>query len=216
VTAELGGNHDTFSFDTAAGVEIRNDVRLYVNGESGDDSVVIRGSPAVVGATFLVSATLGDGNDSFFGSVGSLTRTTRAARANFLVNGGNGDDGIHVLGGGAGLTMEAACALDVSVRGGANNDFLNVDTQYNVATTSRVKVLLDGGDGDDVGIADFICDNPTPATVVISATVRGGNGDDDLAMSVIGHVATGLLDGGLGIDYVAAENVKTVAGHENP
>jgi hypothetical protein len=213
VTAELGGGDDSFMFGVSAGVVISHDVRLYVKGESGNDRVVLRDSPNVVGASFLVRATLGSGDDTFVGSVGALNATPppefqRLGRADFLVNGGDGDDGIHVLAGGPGLTIgggtgpasELHGSLNVLVRGGSGDDMINVDSSYMDAARSRARVFVDGEAGNDVIVADLERQNGVSVFPITSATVRGGSGDDDLTLSFFGDGRPSILDGGTGVD----------------
>ena len=90
--------------------------------------------------------------------------------------------------------------LDVTLKGGDGNDNLRFQSQGELH--GNLTLVLDGENGADMVTADIALDTASGGSV--NATVRGGNGDDTVALRISNpSTATvqGLLDGGTGFDH---------------
>jgi cyclophilin family peptidyl-prolyl cis-trans isomerase len=154
---------------------------ITVDGEAGDDSILVLGSTensqSVLGASSAGATTLrgGDGNDSI------------QARFSFVVGpwkveGGAGADAI-------GLVTSSASG-DVTVSGGDGDDLLAVDTNFFVTS-----LTISGNGGSD----SFALKN---SIMLQSATLVGGDGNDNSDVANINTRGL-LLNHGAGQDSAA-------------
>ncbi len=144
-----------------------------------------------------------------FGADGTIdARFARSQFRSLRVLGGDGDDGVSVVGGGVG-------DLPITMRGQLGNDFLGVVGNIGDLGDGDQRITMVGDNGNDT----FLAATPGPVTVLAGAgndrvdgggagtgqeTVSLGDGDDRFVSSLNRFVAGGsrsdVVDGGAGRD----------------
>lgn len=224
VDLDLGTGSNLFRFNVTGDVDLnatdRSTVEFNVTGsplakDSDDISFNFAESSVNTGSFLRVHAALLAGHDRFTASVPNGVRVDNTAGETaggyFLldVDGGAGNDTLSVTRGALAGTMTLDGLWDINLRGGAGDDTLSVETQTlitdNIGADLRgLRLNLDGGDGKDSLIAALGM-NAT-ATFNIDAALRGGFGDDFIALigndnggaPTFGPSGEILVDGGAG------------------
>lgn len=184
---------------------------------NGTDDVVVNLSDFDSGddtARLDVAASLKAGNDSF-AAVVSPFWTFGYSR--IRADGGLGNDTLTV----ASTEMAATDGLtEIALRGGAGSDVLSLDWfgNFSLSTTGTLRASLDGGDGDDVALAQVVND---PLNTVglngnepsnLDLIVHGGRGSDWVVLlphdpyenATAEPTGRALLSGGEGDDFCVA------------
>ena len=180
-------------------------------------------STLVDGLTVTGSASVGSGNGSL------APRTRLAARVSGLVVRGRGAFEFVTSGGPAGDTItylqdaaviEPGAAAAVKLSGGGGSDGI-VARVRGASGGGAFSLLADGGDGNDLVVADVALFPDPPRDPLARAEIRvlGGAGDDWLSLAVLPDdrpVASvlAILDGGDGIDSCSATQNVEVLGCE--
>lgn len=199
-------------------VNIRADLRLFVQAGGGTDGAVVR-LGNVVGARADVRARLGAGDDTFDGfvihGIAPDAATQKGGLEVWDVRGGVGDDSLNLYT--AAINLGDRSRLVANLRGEAGDDTVAADMNVAVAplnplparpVPTPVQLTLDGGDGADTVLADLVLQapqaNPTGTYYQLAAALRGGAGDDDLWLTLDGgqdqKSSKATVDGGLGTD----------------
>jgi hypothetical protein len=159
------------------------------------------------------------GNDSYTGFLkGGDFRVDDNSQASFVVRGGAGNDTMKIEREGSGvIRIDAGATIIMDLDGGAGNDtvstdFGGVDAWQLETATSRVKIRMDGGFGNDV-LSCLITNDATTAGD-FDIAVKGGYGNDTLTFATNNNGGTPtygpaggvILDGGLGIDTLVNGN----------
>ncbi|MCS6975919.1 MAG: hypothetical protein NZM31_02760 [Gemmatales bacterium] len=189
----LGQGNDTASFTLTEGMGNAR-AKILVHGFTGDDSVTLQLGEMYRGR-FRFIAALGDGDDSFEGSLnGALSGRSRVAVAVLGMNGNN-----HI-------NMETHADLDPRARlgiflvGGSGTD--EIFARYTGVNQGMVGLWISGEDGNDTATAEYLFSDGSTGVAALGSF--GGPGDDQMSMIV--HGDTGLstkiftLDGGDGND----------------
>ena len=179
-----GLGDDTFIWDGAAG---GND---FFTDADGDNTLIVNGSGAA--NTFTIGQ-----------SVDRLLTVTEAGKSvtagpTFIlaiINGNNGNDSIN-LG-----DISKVPPIVVEVHGGAGNDFISGTG----SPIGRVRLLLDGGDGNDTVRGTLGDDTITGG--IGNDNLKGSNGNDTISADdgddfVDGEAGNDSIDGGNGADLL--------------
>jgi hypothetical protein len=220
LTVTVDGVDQVLSGDAITNVVIKT--------RSGSDTVSYTLTADYVGTTRTVDLWLGNGNDTFTADLGHAIDA--ASSLALQVHGGNGKDDLSVTGAGS-----VAGTLDVQLYGQNGMDVVSFD--YTGDATGSLKVNVDGGNGKDtlslhyVGLVDGSLDLTahggngmdsfdgdlavTGGAGSVTADVLGGNGKDDLTLSLTGDGLAGVtldasVDGGHGKDTVTTVGDVTV------
>jgi len=202
-----------------SGLEV---TKVVVRAGSGADTVsyTLTGDYAATART--VEVWLGNGNDTFTADLGYAIGADSSLT--LQVHGGNGKDDLSATG-----TGSVAGTLDVQLFGQNGMDVVSYDYTGDVVAGGTLKVQVDGGNGKDdlsfhyAGLVDGSLElaaaggngmdtfdgdlSVTGGAGSVTAEVLGGNGKDDLTLSLTGDVLAGLtldasIDGGHGKDTV--------------
>ncbi len=181
---EGGLGDDTFVWDGAAA---GND--FFIDGD-GDNSLIVNGSGSAN------SFTIGQ-------SVDRLLTVTEAGKSvtvgpTFIlaiVNGNNGNDTLSIG------DVSKVPAIVIEVHGGAGNDFIGGTG----SPIGRVRLLMDGGDGNDT-IRGTLGDD-TITGGLGNDNLKGSNGNDTISAAdgddfVDGEAGNDSIDGGSGVDLL--------------
>jgi hypothetical protein len=209
ITGDQRANTIDITDNGSGGVHIVADGTEYdFAGSVTDIKVLSRGGADVVtytladgltdAVTRTVDVNLGNFNDTFTGTLGDLPA---GSDLHLKVLGGNGQDSLAVTGGGV------AGNLTVELLGGNGKDTLSAE--FAGALSGGLDLTLNGGNGKDtVGAAlsvDAVADGSTTSPTV-EVHVLGGNGKDDVSLTVDGDGASSLtgatleINGGYGKD----------------
>ena len=182
-----------------------------VNGDDGEDTINNRGSYVTInggaGDDYIRNYSESSSIDAGAGSDTIENHGTIIRRGFMTINGGDGDDfiwndnlsSLSILDGGSGDDEIDNYASDVTLIGGADNDY--IFNGYN-SSIGGDNVLIEGGEGNDSLY------NSGGA----SSTITGGAGDDSIE-NYDGHYAS--IDAGAGDDYIYNDaNDVTINGGE--
>jgi hypothetical protein len=207
--------------------------KVVVQARAGNDTVSYTLTGDYTATNRTVDVFLGNGNDTFTADLGHAIDA--ASTLALHVDGGNGKDDLTVTGSGGGAI---AGGLMVELLGGNGIDGLSFDDAADV--TGSLKVLVDGGNAKDMISANYTgaVDGQLDLTATggngmdavdgsvsvtggagsVTTHVLGGNGKDDLGLSVTGDGLAGLsaldasIDIGHGKDTVTATDNVIVLG----
>ncbi len=178
------------------------------DGGAGNDSVLVIGNDSFLGnpAGDAFSLTAGDNGHVVFKRTNLVQFTVDIANTETItLRPGAGDDVVTV-----GDLTGVRALRNVVVEGGAGNDVLNASAQANAC----VKVLLDGGDGDDFlqgGAGKDVLAGGSGNDTLIGGSganiLYGGDGDDVLSA---GSGRANTLIGGAGADRFLARRKDVV------
>jgi hypothetical protein len=197
ITGDQRGNTITITDNGSSGLTVQADdwsqdfdssvTSLVVKTSGGADVVTYNLGEGVTDAvTRSVEVCLGNQHDSFTSDLGDLAA---GSDLSLTVRGGNGLDTLSVTGGDvSGLALE--------MFGGNGKDVLSVD--FTGALGGDVEVWLRGGNGRDVVSAALTVDAPAEGsteTPNVLVHVCGGNGKDELSLTVEGDGVSSLTDG---------------------
>jgi hypothetical protein len=223
ITGDQQGDSITITENGSGGFTVQADdwsqdfdnsvTSLVIKSGGGADEVTYNLADGLTEAvTRSVEVCLGNQHDSFTADLGDLAADSDLS---LTVRGGNGHDALSVTGGDvSGLTLE--------MFGGNGKDQLSAE--FAGALGGNSELTLDGGNGKDKVSASLSVDAPaadSTDTPTVAVHVLGGNGKDDLTLTVDGEGASSLTDpvleinGGRGKDtFEWTEDVVTVVDSE--
>ncbi|MBO0697645.1 MAG: hypothetical protein J2P46_04570 [Zavarzinella sp.] len=209
ITGDQRANTIDITDNGSGGVHVVADGTAYdFAGTVTDIKVVSRGGADIVSYTLgdgltdavtrNVDIKLGNGGDTFTGTLGDVPA---GSDLHLTVNGGNGKDNLSLTGGAADGN------LTVELLGGNGND--NLSAEFAGALSGSLDLTLNGGNGKDTVGSALSVDAPADGSTTsptVQVHVLGGNGKDDLSLTVDGAGASSLtgatleIDGGHGKD----------------
>ncbi|MFM9962802.1 MAG: beta strand repeat-containing protein [Planctomycetaceae bacterium] len=186
-----GGDGDDGLFANGANIDR---VRLFLNGENGNDSIVgSNGNDRITGGAGNDLANGGAGNDSITGQTG-----------NDILSGGLGNDSISA---GDGTDFVTGQEGDDSLDGGAGNDTIKGHEGNDTLQGQAGDDLINGMEGDDSILGGSGQDSLSGGSG--GDTIDGGRNDD----SINGNAGNDRIRGDHGNDFIdAGTDTDTVNG----
>jgi hypothetical protein len=205
ISVSLGDGNDAANLTFGGGqgapqYRLQSLLAVSVDGGAGNDTVFVK--LGAVSGRVSVNATLGDGDDTFTGTIwGAVTGVV-----GFNVQGQGGNDNLNFWAkydssGSYGLTVGAYGSVSVNLDGGAGNDYIGAE--YYGMLWGNVNVSLEGGAGNDTLDGEFWAASNSQGS--LSAALLGGDGNDSLTLHEYDYSngftrMYGVMDGGNGWD----------------
>jgi len=179
--------------------------RVVVRGAAGDDSITFTSSSS--SAITAVKLQGGAGNDSLTLDASTLDRVSTSATTKLTVIGGQGADTIDTSIG----DVSAGDTILLTITGSSGADNLTLGVSGSVNGTMTLNANSD--QGNDTISASLILSPGSSGDTTFFA--RGGQGDDNLTLAVLGEVAGSLVfqgGGGQGNDTVSVSGTLQTEG----
>jgi hypothetical protein len=206
ISVSLGDGNDFADLNFGGGFgspqyRLQAPLLVAVNGGAGNDTVFVK--LGAVSSNVLVSAALGDGDDTFTGTIwGTVTSGVL-----FNVQGQAGNDSLNFwakydsAAGSYGLAVGAYGSVVVNLDGGDGNDHVGAD--YYGMLLGNVIIALRGGAGNDTLDGELAARSGSQGS--LSAALFGGDGSDALTLHEYDYSNEfgsmfGRMDGGAGWD----------------
>jgi hypothetical protein len=216
VIANLGAHDDVLSFhgqpDDPLAQTGSLDARMIVIAGSGNDIVDLVAVPVPEVDQWGATVNLGTGHDEFGFDMTLPALMTPRSRVNFRLDvlGGAGNDVMDVA------SMIGATGADFVINlngeGGADTTVVGIGAPADLpppqAPPSRLKVVLDGGSGNDE--QEVWCDLPQNFAIAGDIRVLGSAGNDSGGIFLDGNLSliSALIHGGLGKDDWETNSAK--------
>lgn len=213
VTIDLGSGKNHFHFDDD---RLNSGSVNMVTLTGGDDrdvaNIIINGDVNSADSQLLVSATLNGGKDHFSAVIaGSFdVNASGSTITNFglAVDGGSGDDAIHVNAGVLDVNTSGGGAAVVSILGGLGRDVIHLNVaRWDLVGDTTVSVEVFGGDGsinasdgaDRIFVHTVLSDD-TPSTATFDFNLQGEGANDFVVFFFLNLNENALAGGVLTLD----------------
>jgi hypothetical protein len=196
-SVEGGHAHNLLSFtvaspsDQTTPVPLTNPLDVRLDGGPGDGTILIDYENVLLEAPQRVTESGGSGNDNLLlllDNPNPGTASIPSAQSSFRLVGGGGNDLISVL---INDPFGLLPSMNVTVDGRLGND--NISFLYEGLLNNAVKVLLDGGPGNDTIDTKFFIDSRS--TGALDVREFGGTGNDYLTLDVFFVNPDGTMTG---------------------
>jgi hypothetical protein len=170
----LGAGNDQANLNFADGIK-GSHVKVDVDGGAGNDQVSAQ-LGNVTDSYVQLTGCLGRGADSF--NLGFKGDVTGDSDVGIHVNGGKGNDSLHVNA--AGLDIGAHSKVAVELNGGYGAD--NLGLTYDGVLKGKLTVKLNGGPGNDTIVGNLTAE--VGSTGTLNAVEHAGTGHNNLTLNV--------------------------------